>query len=224
MHRSRRAVASDRCDLDQHESSVPIGALARRPSIRSLLPECSETCRRTRPSTRSTSTRCFVLPGRGHVAVIEAPGCHGPEMMRSRWAKAPCARWRCTRSVAGAGNVNPPVRSSLSVNQTEVRNWRLMPSGLSFWSDDHFPDGYRMGQVNSLGENRPSERGSAPTRPAHGAQPRAENGAVPGASAGRSADGENVRIGHVGGGRGAVVEPSPAPFQWVMNYTNRGGC
>jgi hypothetical protein len=27
-----------------------------------------------------------------------------------------------------------------------------------------------------------------------------------------------------GGGRGTVVEPSPPPFQWVMNHTKYGGC
>ncbi len=40
----------------------------------------------------------------------------------------------------------------------------------------------------------------------------------------RSADGESVRIGRLGGGRGTVVEPSPPRFQWVTKYTGGGGC
>jgi hypothetical protein len=35
---------------------------------------------------------------------------------------------------------------------------------------------------------------------------------------------KNVPNGQTGGGRGAVVEPSPPHFQWVTNYTKRGGC
>ena len=35
---------------------------------------------------------------------------------------------------------------------------------------------------------------------------------------------KNVPTGETGGGTGPVVKPSPRPFQWVMSYTDCGGC
>ena len=68
--------------------------------------------------------------------------------------------------------------------------------------------GYRMGQVNSRGESRASERDFEPTARAQGAQPIHEKRPSSWASAGRSADRETVRIGRVAGGRGTVVKSS----------------
>ena len=76
--------------------------------------------------------------------------------------------------------------------------------------------GYRLGEVNTRRESRPPETHSEHMAPAQGARPSTKNGRVPWAFQVRSTDGETVRVGNDGGGRGTVVEPSSALFS--MSY------
>ena len=68
--------------------------------------------------------------------------------------------------------------------------------------------GYRMGQVNSRGERRPSERNSRPVSRVRGEQLPARNGRIPGLQRGDRRTERMLPKRRLGGGRGTVVKPS----------------
>ena len=93
-----------------------------------------------------------------------------------------------------------PAKKKFEPNAARLVAIRLILRGNS--------NGYRMGQVNTYGESRASERVFGSMRARRGEQPAVKKWRDSWAFSGGPPNGERVRDRHLGGGRGPVVEPS----------------